>query len=83
MVRMKTVPGKAIGGRTYIHVSLLPALDAERAGRVAEAERLAGIGRAEHFDLVRFDDAGPCVALLAYPRFFDDPFPALRDGLVG
>ena len=62
---MQTVPSKSIGGRTYVHVTLLSALDAERAGRVAEAERLAGVTRAEHFDLVRFDDAGPCVALLA------------------
>ena len=41
---MNTVLGKSIGGRTYVHVTLLPTLDAERAGRVVEAERLAGVG---------------------------------------
>jgi len=73
------VPSKSIGGKTYIHVTLLPTLDRERAGGVAEAERLAGVSRAKHFDLVRFDDTGPSIALLAYPRFFEDPFPALQD----
>ncbi|MGF1615042.1 MAG: DNA phosphorothioation-associated putative methyltransferase, partial [Gammaproteobacteria bacterium] len=27
----------------------------------------------------RIDDARPCVALLNYPGFFEDPFPALRE----
>jgi hypothetical protein len=30
-----------------------------------------------HFNLVRIDDAGPCISLLNYPEFAEDPFPSL------
>lgn len=76
---MGSVPSKTVGGRTYLHVDALSLLDAERAARVAAAERLAQVKRHEHFNLVRIDDAGPWIALLNYPEFADDPFPALRE----
>ena len=76
---MGSVPHKAVGGRTYLHVDTLSLLDAVLAARVATAEQLAQVNRREHFNLVRIDDAGPCIALLNYPEFADDPFPALRE----
>ncbi len=76
---MGSVPHKAVGGRTYLHVDTLSLLDAVLAARVAAAEQLAQVNRREHFNLVRIDDAGPCIALLNYPEFADDPFPALRE----
>lgn len=76
---MGSVPHKAVGGRTYLHVDTLSLLDTVLAARVAAAEQLAQVKRREHFNLVRIDDAGPCIALLNYPEFADDPFPALRE----
>lgn len=76
---MRTVPSKVVGGRTYFHSDALHLLDAGQAGRVVAAERLANVKRGEHFNLVRLDDVGFCVALLNYPQFADDPFPALRE----
>ena len=76
---MGSIPSKVIGGRTYVHVDALSLLDADTATRVVAAERLAQRGRRTEFNLVRIDDAGPCIALLNYPAFDDDPFPALRE----
>jgi hypothetical protein len=73
------IPTKTVGGRTYVHVDALPLLDADTAERVRQAERLAGVERLTDFNLVRLDDTGPAVALLNYPDFADDPFPALRE----
>lgn len=74
-----SVPHKAVGGRTYLHVDSVSLLDTVLAARVAAAEQLAQVKRYEHFNLVRIDDAGPCIALLNYPAFADEPFPALRE----
>src|SRR5512144_1050383 len=76
---MGSIPSKVVGDRTYFHVEALHLLDADRAARVAAAERLARVKRGEHFNLVRLDEAGPCIALLNYPQFADDPFPALHE----
>ena len=54
-------------------------LGAAHLTRIAEAERIAGVARGRQFNLVRMDQDGLCVALLHYPAFFDDPFPALRE----
>lgn len=78
-VSRKPIPSKSVGDRTYVHVDALSHDGVEYAERVAEAERLAHVKRHQHFNLVRIDDAGPCVALLNYPDFFEDPFPALRE----
>lgn len=76
---MPQIPTKTVGGRTYMHVDALPCLDADTAERIRQAERLAGVERLTRFNLVRLDDAGPCIALLNYPDFADNPFPALRE----
>jgi DNA phosphorothioation-associated putative methyltransferase len=42
-----------------------------------EVQSLAG--RSEAFDVIRFSTSRPKVALLRYPGFFADPFPALQE----
>jgi len=69
--------GKTVAQRTYLHVSALDAAPPALAQAVAAAEERAGVQRGEAFNVVRFDPAGEQVALLHYPAFFDDPFPAL------
>lgn len=76
---MLKLPTKTVAGRTYLHIDALPLLDVGTAARVQQAERLAGVERRTHFNLVRLDDAGAAIALLNYPDFADDPFPALRE----
>jgi DNA phosphorothioation-associated putative methyltransferase len=76
---MGDLPGKKIGGRTYVHIDTLSALDADWFARVENAKRLAQVTHDEHFNVVRIDDSGPCISLLNYPDFFDDPFPALAN----
>ncbi len=73
------LPTKVVGGRTYLHADSISYLDADAAARVLAAERLAGVNRHVHFNLVRIDDAGPCMSLLNYPEFAEDPFPSLRE----
>lgn len=76
---MEPIPGKTVGHKTYMHAETLPGTDATLQACVLEAERLAGIRRHEHYNLVRADAALPEIALLHYPDFADDPFPALRE----
>ena len=76
---MGLLPTKVVGGRTYLHVDSLPCLDTDVAARVAEAEGLAGVKRQVHFNLVRIDETGPCISLLNYPEFAEDPFPSLSE----
>jgi DNA phosphorothioation-associated putative methyltransferase len=71
--------GKRIGGSLYLHVSALEDQDAAVRGRVAEAESLAGVSADSHYNLVRLDERAERVALLNYPGFFNEPFPALRE----
>jgi DNA phosphorothioation-associated putative methyltransferase len=73
------VPTKTIGSRTYLHADSLPAATPALQARVLEAERLAGIRCLEHYNLIRADAALPEIALLHYPDFADDPFPALLE----
>ncbi|WP_295442207.1 DNA phosphorothioation-associated putative methyltransferase [uncultured Thiodictyon sp.] len=70
--------GKTVAQRTYLHISGLGAADAALAAIVAAAEAQAGVRRGEAFNVVRLDPAARQVALLHYPGFFDDPFPALQ-----
>jgi len=72
-------PGKIVGDRVYVHLEGLPSLNTERINRVAAAERAAQVLRGEQFNVVRIDERDGCVALLHYPEFFEDPFPALRE----
>lgn len=55
------------------------ALDAGLATRLPEAERLAGVRRLEHYNLIRIEANGSHFALLHYPDFLDEPFPALSE----
>jgi DNA phosphorothioation-associated putative methyltransferase len=71
--------GKRIGGSLYLHVSALEDQDAAVRDRVAEAESLAGVSADSHYNLVRLDERAERVALLNYPGFFNEPFPALRE----
>ncbi|ESQ16931.1 MAG: DNA phosphorothioation-associated putative methyltransferase [Thiohalocapsa sp. PB-PSB1] len=78
----RTVLGKTVGRKRYIHVDSLhtgSGADADRglAEQLATAEQLAGVRRGEHFNLVRIDADGAELALLHYPGFVDEPFPAL------
>lgn len=76
---MGSAPGKTVGQRNYFHVEAGPLLDAGLATRLLEAERLAGVRRLAHYNLIRVDADGSHVALLHYPGFFDEPFPVLRE----
>ncbi|MBK1722577.1 DNA phosphorothioation-associated putative methyltransferase [Thiocystis violacea] len=76
---MASIPSKVVAARTYVHVDALPLLDPALSARAARAEQLARLAPRTQFNLVRFDDQGPCVALLNYPAFAEDPFPALRE----
>jgi hypothetical protein len=76
------VPGKSVGNKRYLHVDALPgSADGPEAeallAAVARAEALAGLRRGEHFNLVRIDADGAELALLNYPGFAEEPFPAL------
>jgi len=72
-------PGKIVGQRTYFHIDAGPELNPAWVERWSEAERLAGVPHTERYNLVRIDAEGPCIALLNYPGFFDEPFPVLRE----
>jgi DNA phosphorothioation-associated putative methyltransferase len=76
---MNSPPGKTVGSRTYLHIDAASALDAVWTERWRAAERLAGLQRGAHYNLIRLDAEGPAIALLHYPEFFDEPFPALRE----
>lgn len=69
--------GKHVAGKHYAHASLLPLLPQrdQELVRAAVAESNLTVG--QEFNVVRVSDDGHEVALLSYPRFFDDPFPAL------
>lgn len=75
---MPVIPSKIVGRRTYLHVRSLASLDSETSARVAAAEMLAGVERYAQFNLLRFDDSDSRLALLNYPTFDDDAFPALQ-----
>ena len=70
--------GKTVAGRTYAHYSLLPSLPQPKRDIVATASGMAGLNPGEHFQVARIDVEGGEVALLQYPTFFEEPFPALR-----
>ncbi|MFZ1641148.1 MAG: DNA phosphorothioation-associated putative methyltransferase [Candidatus Contendobacter sp.] len=76
---MGSTPGKTVGQRGYFHVEAGAALDAGLATRLPEAERLAGVRRLEHYNLIRIEANGSHLALLHYPDFLDEPFPALSE----
>ena len=68
--------GKKLPGATYVHVSLLPALPKVIRDAVEMAMRLSGPA-SRACDLLKLGTLKPTVSLLAYPRFWQDPFPGL------
>ncbi|MEA3638917.1 MAG: DNA phosphorothioation-associated putative methyltransferase [Lamprobacter sp.] len=75
--------GKTIGRRTYLHIDALTTVQASAGSDwqalVVAAEQAVGVERGVGFNVVRLDAESGEVALLHYPAFFDDPFPALRE----
>ena len=76
---MTSPPGKTVGHRTYLHIAAAATLTVAETAQLLEAERLAGVQRAKHYNLIRMDADGSQIALLNYPDFFTEPFPALRE----
>ena len=76
---MASSPGKTVGQRTYLHVEAAATLTVTEMAGLLDAERLAGVQRGEQYNLIRMDADGSQIALLNYPDFFDEPFPALRE----
>ncbi len=74
---MRQSPRKQVASRLYLHVDALLGADADLSARISTAEALVGLTGGEGYNLVRLDLDGPAVALLHYPGFFDNPFPAL------
>lgn len=73
----QVIVGKQVGIHTYWHYSLTVSQPAAVQHLVAEAEQIAGLVAGQDFNIIKFAQAENSVSLLHYPRFFDDPFPAL------
>lgn len=73
------IPGKRVGVQTYLHVEALPSIDASARDRTQAAAIAAGVEMGTDFNLVRFHEDAQHIGLLSYPRFFEDPFPELRE----
>ena len=78
MTESSTVPRKIVGDNLYVHIDALPLLPAEWQAWVAAAEQRAQVQRYTQFNLVRIDATQRQIALLHYPEFGNDPFPALE-----
>jgi DNA phosphorothioation-associated putative methyltransferase len=70
--------GKKILDRLYLHLSAVETLEGTAAQRVAEAIRRSGRTPDSDFNVVRIREDTEEVALLQYPLFFEESFPALR-----
>jgi DNA phosphorothioation-associated putative methyltransferase len=71
------IVGKQVASRRYAHVSLVGQLPDEYRQRIEAAIDLAGLTPGEHFHVIRLDTEHDEVALLSYPTFSDELFPAL------
>jgi len=72
--------GKRVGDYLYFHVDSLPHFDEEFRKHCQAAATLVGITLGIHAHVIRIEaNSKSSVALLAYPDFFDDPFPALQE----
>ncbi len=69
--------GKRVGNSIYLHQELLARQPPVVGGLAAEAARLAELPSTA-FNVVRLSTRRPEVALLHYPNFFTEPFPALK-----
>jgi DNA phosphorothioation-associated putative methyltransferase len=69
--------GKHVAGKHYVHVSVLPLLSERDQALTRQAIDVSGLAPELQFNVIRVSDDGDEVALLAYPGFFEEPFPAL------
>jgi hypothetical protein len=73
--------GKALGLRLYVHVDAIPSASTEHQDLINRARMFSGIAD-ETFNVVRINAYASQVSFLLYPRFFEDPFPALHSALA-
>lgn len=69
--------GKRVGDAVYMHVSMLEEQSGAIRDLVTAAATLAPDAEGR-FSVVRIALRRPEIGLLDYPRFFEEPFPALR-----
>jgi DNA phosphorothioation-associated putative methyltransferase len=69
--------GKHVSGKHYVHISVLPLLSERDQALTRQAIDTSGLVADRDFNVIRVTDDGDEVALLAYPGFFEEPFPAL------
>jgi DNA phosphorothioation-associated putative methyltransferase len=74
---MPAQAGKYVADRCYVHVSGIADLDARSQALVSTAMRIAGVAEGQDFNVVRVRQSWDEVALLDYPEFFSEAFPAL------
>ena len=70
---------KSVGTHHYVHLDGFNLLIADATAKLVAAESLAQITRSDRFNIARFDNPHNRVALLNYPNFFEDAFPALHE----
>ena len=75
----KASSGKVVAGRVYLHISALHDAGPAVSDLVVSASQAAQRHPGQDFNIVRIDAGGVEVALLQYPQFFEDPFPALLE----
>lgn len=73
--------GKRLPDSVYAHIDVLPHLPDTLRLAVAEARTIAGLGD-DAFHVVKFALRAWKISLLAYPGFFDQPFPLLAASWV-
>jgi DNA phosphorothioation-associated putative methyltransferase len=73
--------GKRLPDGVYVHVVLVAQLTAELQDAVAAARELSQLDEGV-FHVVKFATHGWRLSLLAYPGFFDEPFPVLAASWV-
>jgi len=69
--------GKLVADKLYIHVSALDRLGGAAAVLLADAQEISKCSVDRDFNVIRIRIGRDEVALLNYPRFFEDAFPAL------
>ena len=70
---------KEVGGHSYVHAESFPLLSPDARAQLTTADRVARLSHSANYNVARFDITGQRIALLNYPRFFEDAFPALRE----
>ena len=68
--------GKKVGDALYFYVDTIDALPEHDRRAIQEARVIAGLEASDH-NVVKLSSDRRRVSLLTYPRFFEDPFPAL------